>query len=119
MFRGFLRPGQGFRRYTVLKRMGGLSTNGRPGPERYEPSGEIFGIISQATPKEQEQWKQAGHPVTHKVIQQGTTGRAEPMDVLELAVQDQVRRFLVQGIHAPAELGHFTTYFTEERRDLQ
>lgn len=119
MFCGLLRPGQGFRKYTILKRSGGLSDNGRPGPERYDPAGQIWGMISQATPKEQEQWKQLGHPITHKVVQRGIESRAEPTDMLELAVQDQVRRFLIQGVHDPAELGHFTTYFTEERRDLQ
>ncbi len=119
MFRGLLRPGQGFRRYTVLKRSGGLSDNGRPVPECYTPVGELFGMIAQATPKEQEQWKQAGHPVTHKVVQRGTGCQAEPTDVLELVTEGKSRRFLIQGVHDPAELGHFTTYFTEERRDLQ
>ena len=46
--------------------------------------------------------------------------RARAEDVLELKSPDgtTVRRFLVQGVHDPAELGHFTSYQVLEREDL-
>ncbi len=119
MFGGLLRPGQGFRWFTVLKREGNVSENGRPKLQTLSEAGKITGIISQASQKEKDQWKQAGHPITHKVIQQGAENRAQPEDVLEIEINGKVRRFLIQGVHDPAELGHFTTYFTEEREDLQ
>jgi hypothetical protein len=120
MFRGFLRPGQGFRPFTVLRRTGGTTANGRPTTTKLTEQGKILGIISQASQKEQEQWKQNGHPITHTIVQRGESGGVMVTDVLELNVADKPpRRFLVQGVHNPAELGHFTSYKVEERDDLQ
>ena len=116
-FRGLLRPGQGFKRYTVLRRKSGVTATGRPVTQKLEPDGYIFGIISQANQKEQEQWKQNGHPITHTVIQRGTVNQAKATDVLEL--DGTGRRLLIQGIRDPGELGHFTVYKVEERVDLQ
>lgn len=120
MFRGFLRPGQGFRPFTILRKSGGTTKTGRPKTKKFTECGEIIGIISQASQKEQEQWKQNGHPITHTIVQRGFEGRAKVTDILELNVPGMpVRRFLVQGVHDPAELGHFTSYKVEERDDLQ
>ena len=116
-FRGLLRPGQGFKRYTVLRRKSGVTSTGRPVTQKLEPDGFILGIISQASQHEKEQWKQSGHPITHTVIQRGTVNQAQATDVLEL--DGTGRRFLIQGIRDPAELGHFTVYKVEERLDLQ
>jgi len=115
-FRGFLRPGQGFRLYNVLRRKGGISEYGRATTQAYEVEGQLYGIISQASQAEREQWKQNGHPITHKVIQRGTANQAQPTDVLEL--DGTGRRFFVQGLRDPGEIGHFTVYYTEERLDL-
>jgi len=90
--------------------------------------GTFLGIISQASPKEQEQWKQLGTPITHTIVQRGTKDRAKATDVLELTppaqcdsnTQPKTRRFLVQGEpQDPGELGHFLVYRVEEREDLQ
>lgn len=123
-FRGFYRPGQGFRPYTVLRRRGGMTATGRPVTAKLEPDGVIYGIISQASQTEQEQWKQKGHPITHTVIQRGTINAAKADDILELKqVQpdgtETVRRFLIQGTRDPGEIGHFMVYKVEEREDLQ
>ena len=121
-FRGMLRPGQGFRRFKVLRRTGGVTETGRPRTAKLEPVGDFFAIISQATPREKEQWKQDGHPITHTVLQRGTKDRARSTDVLELPVPgtEEVRRFLIQGEpQDPGELGHFLVYHVEERQDLQ
>lgn len=115
-FRGLLRPGQGFKPYTILKRQGGVTKTGRPTTAQLEPAGQILGIISQAGQMEKEQWKQSGHPITHTVIQRGNINKAEANDVLEL---EGNRRFLIQGVRDPGELGHFTVYKVEERLDLQ
>lgn len=117
MFRGLLRPGQGFKTFSILRPKGGVTKGGRAYTDSDEPAGELIGIISQASQKEVEQWKQSGHPITHTIVQRGTKDRAKATDVLSLPGTD--RRFLVQGVHDPGELGHFTIYYVEEREDLQ
>lgn len=118
MFSGLLRPGQGFQIFEVLQRIGVMSATARP--ETYlEPSGTIRGILVQSDPKEVEQWKQDGHPITHTVIQRWDKFPAKATDVLQLKAKDgKARHFLVQGVKNPGELGHFTIYFVLEREDL-
>ena len=116
-FRPMLRPGQGAKAFRVLRSESGLTEKYRPRTNTLEPQGEIFGIISQAKQSEKEQGKQSGHPITHTIVQRGTQTRAKPTDVLELTGTD--RRFLVQDVRDPGELGHFTVYHVEERLDLQ
>lgn len=119
MFRGLLRPGQGFRPFSVLRRQNGTTATGRPTTGSLAPIGVIHGMISQASQKEIEQWKQSGHPISHTIVQRGAITKAMATDVLELQNQDgSSRRFLVQGVHDPAELGHFVSYKVEERSDL-
>lgn len=116
-FRGMLRPGQGFKAFSVLRKKGGTTESGRPKTTTLAPDGEIFGIISQASQKEIEQWKQNGHPITHTIVQRGTKDRAKAEEILEL--KGTKRRFRVKGVNDPGELGHFTIYYVEERLDLQ
>lgn len=119
-FRPMLRPGQGNKLFRVLRREGGLTAKGRPTTSVLKPQGEFYGIISRASPKEIEQHKQLGTPITHTIIQRGTTNRAKATDILELDDGCATRRFLVQGDpRNPGELGHFTVYKVEERDDLQ
>lgn len=126
-FRGHLRPGQGFRPFTVLRRVGAKTATGRPYTGSLTEVGTFLGIISQASPTEKEQWKQLGTPITHTIVQRGIKNRAKATDVLELTPpitccedQPKTRRFLVQGEpQDPGELGHFLVYRVEEREDLQ
>lgn len=115
-FRPMLRPGQGFMAFKVLRREGGKTEKGRPTTSVLKPRGVFQGIISQAKQKDIEQWKQNGHPISHTIVQRGTVNRAEATDILELDGTD--RRFLVQGVRDPGELGHFVVYHVEERFDL-
>lgn len=122
-FRPMLRPGQGFKPFTILRRGGKLTGGGRPVAGKPEPMGEFFGIISQASQKEVEQFKQNGHPITHTIIKRGGKNNAVETDVLELCDKDGdqsvTRRFKVQSVQDPGELGHFLIYKVEERADLQ
>lgn len=125
-FRGLLRPGQGFQLYRVLRRECGTTQTGRPFTKELSQTGAFYGIVSQASPKEKEQWKQNGNPITHTIVQRGTQQCAKATDVLELMpdqpleVGEKPRRFLVKGMpHNPGELGHFLVYVVEERADLQ
>ncbi len=120
-FRGLLRPGQGFKPFTVYRRVGGTSKSGRPQTKRLERVSEFFGIVSRADPKEVEQWKQQGHPITHTIIQRGKDERVKATDILELDLPgEEPRRFLVKGKPRDAgEIGHFTVWKVEEREDLR
>lgn len=119
-FRPMLRPGQGFKPFRVLRRVGGTTATGRPTGSSRKHQGEFLGIITQASPKEIEQHKQLGTPITHTIIQRGTTFRAKATDVLVQGEGEDARRFLVQGDPTdPGELGHFLIYKVEERDDLQ
>lgn len=117
MFRGLLRPGQGFRVFHVLSRTGTKTPTGRPVTGEIEERGIVVGIISQASQKQIEQWKQNGHPISHTIVERGTFNQAKATDILQLDGTN--RRFLVQGRQDPGELGHFTIYYVDERMDLQ
>lgn len=120
-FRPMLRPGQGFKLFRVLRRVGGTTDTGRPLTNTLAQQGEFLGMITQASPKEIEQHKQLGSPITHTIVQRGTANRAKATDVLELDDgSENGRRFLVQGEpQNPGELGNFLIYKVEERNDLQ
>lgn len=120
MFRRFLRPGDGFRKFEVLSNEGGTSERGRP-QKSFEPAGEIIGLLAVASQGELQQWRgkelnrQDSHTVLYKIIQPGAENRAKPTDILVLGE----RKFTVTGVHDPAGLEHFTVYFAEERKDLK
>ncbi len=120
MFRGRLRPGQGFQRFQRLEAQNGVSDRGRP-MDGFIPAGEIIGMLTAASVGEMQQWrgqeinKQEAHPMLYKIIQQGAENRAKHGDVLLLGN----RRFTIKGIHNPVGLDHFTVYFAEEWEDLQ
>ncbi len=125
MLRSMLRPGQGFRYFEAYNREGGLSENGRPATKEFVYCGRFAGIIMRASHGEVEQWKsreqfrQEGHPITHKIIQRGSQLAIKASDMLESTQDGKTRRFIVKGITEPGELGYFTVYFVEEREDLQ
>lgn len=120
MFRGILRPGQGFQRFKSLTRNGNITGTGRPQTGALTETGQVLGIISQASQRDQDQWKQNGHPITHTIVQRAAKHQASATDILLLTGRDgKERRFLVQGKIDPGELGHFTVYYVEEREDLQ
>lgn len=122
-FRPMLRPGQGFKLFRILRKVSTTTKSGRPITSSLASQGEFLGIITQADPKEVEQFKQAGTPITHTIVQRCTVHRAIAGDVLELqdpSCGDKARRFRVQGEPKdPGELGHFLIYRVEERADLQ
>lgn len=118
-FRGHVRPGQGFKPFQVMRRTAGVTAKGRPYSSALTLSGTIFGIISQATPQEVEQFRQLGSPITHTIVQRGKVNAARSNDVLRINGADP-RYFLVQGDpQDPGELGHFLVYHVQERKDLE
>lgn len=143
-FRGLLRPGQGFRPFVVFREKGGLTGGGRPCNSGLQPLCSFLGMITEASPKEIEQAKQKGTPITHTIIQRGTKNRAGANDVLVMEVDEdaatttaaalgkamlgqmklnekgKTRQFRVVGKPKnPGELGHFLIYRVEERDDIK
>lgn len=121
-FRGFLRPGQGNQLLQVWTRDGATTASGRPHTANMKPGGTFYGIITQCSPKQIEQFKQNGHPVSHTIVQRGTKNRAKPTDVLEVVPKEDdgaSRFFYVETIHDPVEIGHYIVYHVLERNDLQ
>lgn len=121
-FRGHLRPGQGHQLLQVWSREGDVSKTGRPHTAKLTEKGTFYGIITQCTPKQIEQFKQNGHPVSHTIVQRGTKNSAKPTDVLEVKPKVEggsSRYFFVETVHDPVEIGHFMVYHVLERSDLQ
>ena len=121
-FRPMLRPGQGFKTFRILRRVGGTTETGRPHTSRLEQQGEFDGMLTQASPKEIEEHKQIKSPITHTITVRrvGTKHIAKANDVLELRTEDETRQFMVKGApQDPGELGFFLVYKVEERADLQ
>lgn len=120
-FRPMLRPGQGFKLFYVFSRVSGTTNTGRPHTNSRAPKGTFHGMITKADPKEIERHKQLGTPITHTIVQHGSSPhRAKATDILELREgEGKTRKFLVQGEPKdPGELGHFLIYTVEERADL-
>ena len=114
-----LRPGQGFKKFTVKKKGKTLTSSGKPIKGGYEDIGTIIGILATASQKEIEQWKQNGHPITHKIVQQGIKNAAIATNYLVLSeIGKKDRYFYVQGDNNLGELIHLMRYFVEESSDL-
>lgn len=117
MFAGsiFFTLGQELREFSVLKPDTRSTENGREINNDYKATGKFKGILAEAKPTEIERWRQLGHPVTHKVIQQGTFAGISAGDVLELGQ----RRFYIQAQpYDPGGISHWTIYYCEERNDV-
>ena len=73
----------------------------------------IRAVLAQATPAEKARWEQIQHPITHTLVSNGTA----------LAKQGELlthngRKFFIQGVDEPGELGLAAIYYVEERYDL-
>lgn len=119
MFNANIRVGDGFQPLEIYRKTGEVSTTGRAQSGNYAQYGErIWGMIMNASQTEKEQWKQAGHPVSHKILQYGSRpSQAESTDVIK-AVRDN-REYYVQGRKDPMQLGVATIYYVEERLDIK
>lgn len=117
MFQSNLRPGEGFKKIAVWKSDSGLTSYGRHSPGDYLPTEDyIWGIVTNANQKEIDQWKQNGHPISHKVTEYGAQIKAEATDLL---VTEDDMRLYIQGIKNPGGLGITIIYFVTERFDMK
>lgn len=127
MFSHRLRPGQGFQSFIIMRDGGGYVSSSGAVMQNRIVGETIKGIISQASQREKDEWKQTGHPISHTIVQKGHKNRANAGDFLCLTkrrecdetMQPQGRMYYIQGTHDPGELGHFTVYYVEERLDME
>lgn len=117
MFQANLLPGQGFQPLTIHEKAGYVSETGRPATSGYKATKKtLYGMITNASQKVVDQWKQKGHPVTHKIVQYGAMVKAKPTDFL---VSHDGRKFCVQGLKNHGDLNVSVSYYVEERADLK
>lgn len=111
----YLRPGNLLKDFFVTEAGGGIDSKGRV-TTGYRDSDEkklIHGILAQATPQEKARWEQIQHPITHTIVQKGEP-KAKEKDMLT----HDGRKFYIQGVDEPGELGLATIYYAEERYDV-
>lgn len=110
----YLRPGNLYKDFLVAKCTSGIDGKGRP-VKKYESNDStvIHAVLAQATPQEKARWEQIQHPITHTIVDRGHPKAAET---------DQLtcgnRKFYVQGVDEPGQLGLYTIYYVEERADV-
>ncbi len=111
-----LPPGRGFQPFTVHSKSSELTDSGRVVSGYKETEVWILAVLTSAKQSEIEQWKQNGHPISHKIIQYGAIAKAKATDYLVAA---NGRRFYVQGVKNQADLNISMTYYVEERFDIK
>lgn len=117
MFTANLLPGQGFHEFTVYKQSEGVTETGRPVKGAIAATDiKFMGTLVNANQKEKDQWKQNGHPITHKVIEFSAQNKAEATNYL---VAPDGRQFYVQGARNPGDLNVTMIYYVEERLDIK
>ena len=117
MFTANILPGKGFHTFNVHRSDGGISDGGRIIRGDLQDTGVSFlGMLVNANQKEQDQWKQNGHPVTHKIIEYSAQNKAMATDYL---IAHNEREFYVQGVKNPGDLNVTMIYYVEERFDIK
>ena len=118
MFTANILPGQGFLSFKVYEKKAKVTASGRPVKSGYTPTDKTFiGIPIDASQKEIDQWKQNGHPITHKIIEYSAERKAKATDFLKQ--EDQDRQFYIQGVKNPGNLNVTMIYYVEERLDIK
>ncbi len=110
-----LAPGQELRGFDIYRDVEHRTASGRIISNGAELLGTIKAVLAAAKPEEIERWRQLEHPVTHKIIQQGTAP-------FEVKAGDSLvcgeKRYIVQTApYNPGGLNHWTIYYCDERSD--
>jgi hypothetical protein len=118
MFAGnvMMMAGQEFRDFDVLRPESRETENSRNVINDYKKVGILRAVLAVAKPLEKEQWRQLGHPITHKIIMQHKSSfDVLPGDIFERAG----RRFYNQTLpYNVGDLGHWTIFYCDERTDV-
>lgn len=118
MFTANILPGQGFMPYSVWTETNSITSTGRAKTGTLQNTGkEFYGILVNANQKEIDQWKQNGHPITHKIIEYSAMQKAGATDYV--VNEHDNRQFYVQGTKNPGNLNITMIYYVEERYDIK
>ena len=116
MFQANILPGQGFVPFEIWRENSAISESGRAQSGKPQSTGkEILGILTNASQKEIDQWKQKGFPITHKITQYGAEEKAMQSDYLV----GNGAEYYVQGKKNPGNLNVTMIYYVEERSDIK
>ena len=116
---GLMRPEQFPKPFNIYGQDTESSIRGRERLKAPALKASVRCILSVATPEEKMMYSQTGVAVSHKIIQRGAP-IAKEQDVFVLAKGGkETRCFRVQAVHNKGELDVDTTYYCEERGDLQ
>ena len=116
---GLMRPEQFPKPFNIYGQDTESSIRGRERLKAPALKASVRCILSVATPEEKMMYRQTGVAVSHKIIQRGAP-IAKEQDTFVLAKGGkEARCFRVQAVHNKGELDVDTTYYCEERGDLQ
>lgn len=110
----YLRPGNLYKDFLVAKNGSGVDGKGRTS-KSYDTENAVMihAVLAQATPQEKARWEQIQHSITHTIVDRGPV-KASENDLLTCGN----RKFFVQGVDEPGQLGLYSIYYVEERKDL-
>lgn len=110
----YFRPGNLVKDFVIEPVITGKTTTGRASTSYdTETHAVLRGVLSAASPEAIQRYDQAGHPITHEIVQRGGA-KAKPGDRL---ARDHVY-YYVQGVDNIAAMSVATIYYVEERADL-
>lgn len=115
-----IRPGQGFKDFTVYEKAGTVSSSGSVGrSNNFIEKDTLKGITTSMSPKERETWKQNGYEVSDKVVQYGPQKAKKGHYLVYYDILNKSHVYEVKGVRNPGNLDHFSVYIVNERSDLQ
>ena len=116
MFTTNIVPGQGFQKFNIYSKQSTVTTRGRAVEGEPTDTGkDFFGLLINANQREIDQWKQNGHPISHKIVEYTAMVKAKPTDYL---VNGDGREFCIEGIKNPGDLDISCIYYVNERLDV-
>lgn len=109
-------PGQGFQKFQIYAQETSVTASGRAVPNKpVDTEKWFFGMLINANQREIDQWKQNGHPISHKIVEYSAMVKAIPTNYL---VKEDGREFYVQGVKNPGDMNISCIYYVEERLDV-
>lgn len=109
----YLRPGNLYKDFYVAEKKETVDKGKVRTGYKTEEAILIHAVLANATPKEIERWEQIQHPITHVIVDRG-----KPKAKEGALLTSGDRKFYVQGVDEPGQLGLYSIYYVEERRDL-
>ena len=117
---GMKRPENFPKLFNIYRQASTTSARGRERQNAPTKIGARHCILSIAKPEEQERYNQMGTVVTHTIFHTGKP-EAKQNDIFALCKEEngtETRFFRVQAVQDHGEMGIFTTYYCEERGDV-